>query len=284
MLRARVQSAAMLTAALVAAVFFASPVAALLIVMAVAGLGLREFYGLFEAARIPSYKIVGAACGLGLIAATWARYRWVEYFARTPDADAFALAIAALVLFVRQFGRKSNERPLETLAGSLMGVLYVGFLMTFFVRILMAWGGLEGRWLLLFTIAVVKCSDMGAYAVGCAIGRHKLLPRISPHKTWEGLAGGIVTAVGAALAGRAIAGGTLGPVALPVTDAVILGVLLSLAGTLGDLTESLLKRAAGVKDSGTMFAGIGGVLDVIDSLFFAAPLAYYYARFLLPAA
>jgi len=120
---------------------------------------------------------------------------------------------------------------------------------------------------------------MGAYAVGSLIGRHKMIPRISPGKTWEGFGGAIVVSTGASvlfvhLWGNKMAGMTL-------THAIILGIVLSSTAVVGDLIESLFKRQAGVKDSGHFFPGIGGILDLLDSLLFNAPIMYLYLRHVL---
>ena len=120
--------------------------------------------------------------------------------------------------------------------------------------------------------------DAGAYFVGCAHGRHKLIPRISPAKSWEGLGGGVAAGTLASLLYFWIFHGPLSSIRMNGWDAVVLGVLLSVIGTVGDLTESLFKRAAGVKDSGTYLLGMGGLLDVLDSVLFAAPTLYIYAR------
>jgi phosphatidate cytidylyltransferase len=140
--------------------------------------------------------------------------------------------------------------------------------------------------LIIYLILVVKASDIGAYLVGSTCGRHKLFPRVSPGKTWEGLAGGLAT--GVLMSVLFCAWLRLGPVDPHTTaaghlvigpvDAWVLGFLLSAIGVLGDLIESLLKRSAGLKDSGNHVPGMGGVLDVLDSLLFAAPALYFYLR------
>jgi phosphatidate cytidylyltransferase len=131
-------------------------------------------------------------------------------------------------------------------------------------------GGGGSAWLLLVLLGTAAC-DTGAYFVGSAVGRHKLIPHISPGKTWEGLAGG---ALGAVLAAVALAGvlGTSGP------QAVALGLVVCAAAVLGDLAESLIKRAAGVKDSGNIVPGHGGILDRMDSILFVLPAVYWFAR------
>ena len=140
----------------------------------------------------------------------------------------------------------------------------------------------SGRLLILYLIIVVKCTDIGAYTVGRLVGQHKLCPRISPGKTIEGFFGGIAFALAASLLFCHFTGYRFGSeISLRFHDAVILGVLLAVAGTVGDLFESLLKRAANTKDSSTVIPGMGGVLDVIDSLLFGAPVLYAYVKVVL---
>jgi len=122
---------------------------------------------------------------------------------------------------------------------------------------------------LVLVSAVTACSDSGAYFVGCSVGKHKLCPHISPKKTIEGALGGLVFGLIAAFAGAYLL--------LPYLNPLFLGVvaiLLIIAGIAGDLTESIIKRGTGTKDSGTCLGGHGGILDRIDSLLFAAPVLY----------
>jgi phosphatidate cytidylyltransferase len=132
---------------------------------------------------------------------------------------------------------------------------------------------------LLYFVVITKFSDTGAYAVGSLIGRHKMIPRISPGKTWEGFAGAILVSTGVSLLflkflGQHMAG-------MNGLHAILLGVILSVAAVVGDLIESIFKREAGVKDSGRFFPGIGGILDLLDSLLFNAPIMYLYLRHVL---
>ena len=120
---------------------------------------------------------------------------------------------------------------------------------------------------------------MGAYAVGSLIGRHKMIPRISPGKTWEGFAGAVIVATGASVAFATIFDAHLH--GMNWQHATVLGLLLSMTAVVGDLIESLFKREAGVKDSGALFPGMGGILDLLDSLLFNAPLMYLYLRHIL---
>jgi phosphatidate cytidylyltransferase len=137
----------------------------------------------------------------------------------------------------------------------------------------------DGRFYTLYFILVTKFSDTGAYVVGSLIGRHKMIPRISPGKTWEGFVGAIALSTAASVAfvhffGVKMAG-------MNLRHAVILGIILSITAVIGDLIESLFKREAGVKDSGKFFPGIGGILDLLDSLLFNAPIMYLYLRHIL---
>lgn len=280
-LKHRIQSALVISAALLAAAFWLPPRGVLGVLLAVCALGTLEFYSLLDAAGIAHFKIVGTAGGLALVATTWLSLRHGSA-AVSYEWEWFVLFGAMAAVLLRQFPQKHNPHPLSTIAGTLLGVMYVPFLFNFFTKLLMAWGGVEGRLLVMYTIVVVKSNDIGAYLIGVGLGRHKLLPRISPAKTWEGLLGGLAVAVLVSWIFCLGARGNLGVVRLTAAQALGLGLLLGGAGVLGDLTESLLKRAAGVKDSGRIILGMGGVLDVLDSLLFAAPAMYIYARLFLP--
>ena len=277
MLRHRLQSGILLGASLLGAMFFLPTPWVLPLLLVVTLLALVEFYALLDASKIPHFKVVGLLCGLGLVAGTWVALR--SELAWRQEAESFLIFLTTAYVFIRQITCRQTERPWDTMAGTLLGVIYVAFLFNYLLKLIVGWGpGVDGRMLLLYLIAVVKCTDIGAYSVGCAIGRHKLIPRISPKKTWEGVFGGVLTGLAASLLFVYFGHGRIGVFAFSWTDAVVLGLLLPVAGVVGDLIESLLKRAAGVKDSGTYIQGMGGLLDVIDSLLFTAPLLYIYTR------
>ena len=158
--------------------------------------------------------------------------------------------------------------------------MYVPWLLNFIQKINF-FPGIEnhGKFYVLYFVIVTKFSDTGAYAVGSLIGRHKMIPRISPGKTWEGFGGAVMVSTAASLVfvhflGHKMAG-------MNLLHAVVLGMVLSVAAVIGDLIESLFKREAGVKDSGKLFPGIGGILDLLDSLLFNAPIMYFYLRHVL---
>jgi phosphatidate cytidylyltransferase len=277
MLKQRIQSGLLIIAALLAASWWLPPAGALVVLLVVCAATQWEFYRLLDAAQIPHFKFYGLVGGLALVAATW----WS--CGTTYDADWAVLYAITAIVFLRQFPQKHTPQPLVTIAGTLLGVMYVPFLFNFFTRLLRAWGDPQGRLLVIYLVLVVKSTDVGAFFIGCGIGRHKLIPRISPAKTWEGCIGGALTGVLASVLFYLFSRGDLGPVRMSLGDSLILGVLLATAGTVGDLTESLFKRASGVKDSGRIVLGMGGLLDVLDSLLFAAPALYIYARFFLEA-
>ncbi len=187
-----------------------------------------------------------------------------------------ALTICTLVLFVdemRLFQRPG--RAITNMAASAFGLIYVGLLASFLVQLRLAWG--IGA--LVSLIIVVKMGDTGAYLVGQLMGRHKMAPVLSPGKTWEGAVGAIFfTCLGAWLSWHFLLPYTNAAGSAPVSgwSWIPYGILVGIAGIFGDLAESLLKREAGCKDSSAWMPGFGGVLDVLDSLLFAAPVGWVF--------
>ena len=171
------------------------------------------------------------------------------------------------------FNPGSLEEALPSSAIAVMATLYVGMLGGSLIRLRNDFGGplRIGPKLIFFLVLVVWLGDAGAYYFGKSFGKHLLAPRVSPKKTIEGLAGGIFVSIVTAI----IIHYTFFP-SFPILHAVIAGIILSIAGVIGDLAESMWKRSAGVKDSGTLFPGHGGFLDRFDSVFFTAPILYVY--------
>jgi phosphatidate cytidylyltransferase len=197
---------------------------------------------------------------------------------KANDFEVGILVIFVLGLCLRQFVARSNSAGLLAISTTLFGLMYVPWLLNFVQKINFT-PGVDGRWYLIYFLVVTKFSDMGAYTVGSLIGRHKMIPRISPGKTWEGFGGALAFSIGASLALAATAGSRLA--GMTPVHAVVLGALLAVGAVVGDLIESLFKREAGVKDSGRTFPGIGGILDLLDSILFNAPLMYLYLRHVL---
>jgi phosphatidate cytidylyltransferase len=205
----------------------------------------------------------------------------------TGGAAELELGILAFLLLAL-LGRRVFAHPaapsFSMVGHTMLGVLYVSWLLGFLLKIYFFAApddaGFDAGYCLLFFILATKCSDIGAYSLGSLIGRHKMIPSVSPGKTWEGFVGAILLSTAAAMVmahywGAARLGGmTLG-------HAAVLGPLLAVGAVIGDLVESVFKRDSGVKDSGSFFPGIGGILDLLDSLLFNAPLMFLYLRLIL---
>jgi phosphatidate cytidylyltransferase len=244
---------------------------------------------LLAGAKIPTFRLFGAGCAVALSTVTYWGMVWGEAGAGPGQAGEWEGAILVLslcVLMVRQFPQKHNVRPVTTIAGTLMGVLYAPFLLGFLCKLTflsedvgpMDRIGMPGFLMLVYPISVAKLADAGAYFTGKRLGRHLLFPRLSPGKTWEGAIGGVGTGLLISWLFMACTGGRFGAVQVGWVHATILGVLLPSVGVVGDLAESLLKRAGGAKDSGSILPGTGGMLDLLDSVLFAAPIFFIYTR------
>jgi phosphatidate cytidylyltransferase len=250
----------------------------LFLMLLLAGAGLAEFYDLVSRRGLVCFKGWGIFGGLLLMVSTFVYLSPRVAPAKANDFETSFLILFVLGLCVRQFVSRSNPAGLLAISTTLFGLMYVPWLLNFIQKINF-FPQINGRFYILFFILVTKFSDMGAYIVGSLFGKHKMIPRISPGKTWEGFGGAILFSMGASVvfahfARKELAGMNLG-------HAVILGIILGSAAVLGDLIESLFKREASVKDSGRLFPGIGGILDLMDSLLFNAPLMYLYLRHVL---
>ena len=289
MLKHRIFSGCLIGGALVLAVSYLSPLGMWLVLVVVASQAQLEFYAMMNAGGIPVFRVLGTVCGVLLISVTF--FGLCRLIDAGHEWESFVMLASLIAVFIRQLPQKHNPKPLETIGCTLLGIWYVSYLLNFFVRLAFSWDGggygsgegvvATGRLMVLYLVVVVKMADIGAYCVGRICGRHKLFPRISPGKTWEGFLGGTAFAVGASLLFAAAGGGRIGSIGFSVGHAVVLGCLLACAGTVGDLFESLLKRASGIKDSSSAIPGMGGILDVLDSLLFSAPVLYVYAKALL---
>jgi phosphatidate cytidylyltransferase len=258
----RVYTAALLIPGVYIIIRYLPPWCLTLLLMAGGCLALMELYRMsFESRQ--NHLLVGA--GLAVSALVLARQH--VPFGLTEILAVATLALpAAMLLSPGPF-----DRRLKDLAITAFGVLYVGFTLSTIVSTRALPGG---EWFVLFVAVVTWAADTGAYYAGTLWGKHLLAPSVSPKKTIEGVGGGLALAVGAAL----LACAWFVP-QLSLFDAVILGLLLTVAGLLGDLWESALKRRVGVKDSGSILPGHGGMLDRLDSLLFTAPAFYYYMAY-----
>jgi phosphatidate cytidylyltransferase len=273
----RITIGSVISAVIVAAILFvpAGNPLTLIVLLAICSLAMREFYGLLQKGGMPASKRVGMSCGLLFVAATW-------IYARQGFGDRILWALLllfVLINFFRLLVHPDARLAIRNALGTLFGFVYVAFFWSFFVRIFMV-GPLDKPSLTgLYLLLAVKGADSGAYLIGSRFGKHKLFPRVSPKKSWEGLIGGIVCASVIGALWWIISDGRIGAISAPFLHALLLGFILPIVGTLGDLVESIFKRAVDVKDSGELAHGLGGMLDMIDSLLFTAPFMYMYVEF-----
>jgi phosphatidate cytidylyltransferase len=258
----RVATAAVALPAILAVIFWGPPVAAVALIAAACLLGLRESFGLLQARGLHPEE----ASGLALAAALF-----LDLAGLGPQGVLlWPVALVVALAWVVRPGAEPAQRVAD-LAATLLVSAYLGGLggMMAGLRLIAPVGA--GPWRLGMLLAVVMAADTVAFFVGNAVGRHRLAPALSPGKTVEGGIGGLAGGVLAAWAVRALA-----LPSVPVVHAILLGLLVAAFAAAGDLFESLLKRWAGVKDSGALLPGHGGMLDRLDSLLFGAPVLYYY--------
>jgi phosphatidate cytidylyltransferase len=244
--------------------------------------GLVEFYDLAQKCGLSCFRRWGIGGGVLLIVGTFLNLLGVIGTSGTPsrvnDFETSFIILFVLGLCLRQFTSKTNTAGLVAISVTLFGLMYVAWLLNFIQKI-HYFPGANGKYFLLYFVLITKFSDTGAYAVGSVFGRHKMVPRISPGKTWEGFAGAILVSTLASVIFVQFFRDQM--VGMNLLHAIVLGVALSVCAVVGDLIESLFKREAGVKDSGRLFPGIGGILDLLDSLLFNAPIMYLYLRHVL---
>jgi phosphatidate cytidylyltransferase len=233
-----------------------------LLLLVVGSIALLELYNLSFPSHLSRLLMGGGLTGFALtLIHPHFSYSLQELLVGSVLLAAVTISISAA----------STEHRWNDAVAILLGVFYVGFPLSTVVSTRTLPGG---EWLVLFLAVVTWASDTGAYYAGTLWGKHPLLPSISPKKTVEGVLGGLVLAVGVAFLAQQWFTSELS-----LADAVILGVLLTTVGLLGDLFESMIKRRTGVKDSGGILPGHGGMLDRLDSLLFTAPTFYYYVAY-----
>ena len=229
--------------------------------------GLYEFFYLIKKKNIPIYSYTGILIGVLIPLSIYTR------FELTKNWELLFIVVGFLLIMMLQFRRANTQNAIVGLSTTLFGVLYVSWFFSFLVKIRLLLPGWEGVKLLAFIIIVTKFGDIGALLVGSRFGKHPLLRTVSPNKSVEGAFGSFAFSVAAAMATK-----TLLP-DLPhfsMLHVACMGAFFGGLGQLGDLSESLIKRDCNVKDSGKLMPGMGGVLDIIDSLLFSAPAFYLY--------
>ncbi len=227
-------------------------------------IGQYEFYRMARKRELKPLAALGLLLGVLVVVQGF-------YHPGAPDRGQafFYITVCVLVIMLaRLFSPHPVEGALEDIAVTFLGIFYVAMLFGFQAAIRTA---PDGRQWTVFMYFVIWATDIGAYSLGVPFGRHKLYPKISPKKSVEGLIGGVCAAAGMALLCRVW---FMPP--LEIWEAALIGIALAAVGTLGDFVESLLKRSVGVKDSGGIIPGHGGMLDRMDSMLFAAPVLYYY--------
>ena len=247
-------------------------------------IALWEFYGMLDHRGLPNFKITAMICGAAMLVGSF--YYFSHYGpARSYDYEMAVLLFFLLTVITRQmFDGLRDDAPLRTMAYTLFGLLYVLWLYNFITKIVYVTprtpsGAVTGQFYVFYCIAITKFSDMGAYLTGSLIGRHPLVPHISPKKTWEGFFGALAFSLLASVGLFKLMPSQLS--VLTLAHSIVLGLLLGFAAVIGDLAESIIKRSTGTKDSGNMLPGIGGALDLVDSLLFTAPLLFFYLRLVI---
>ena len=242
-------------------------------VAVVSAVALREFYALAEAKGARPLLMLGIAGGFVVNLSFFIHAAAFINLASRP-----ILVTALLVLVIAstlwELFRKPDSRSsaLLNLSTTLFGVLYVSL----FFGTLIGVREIAGGYMVMSMFVTIWICDSAAFHVGSSMGRHKLFPRVSPNKTWEGAIAGLIFAILTAVAAKHFVLGFL-----PMSGAIVIGVIVGTVGQMGDLAESLMKRDAGVKDSSTLIPGHGGAFDRFDSILLVAPCVYLYLEYVL---
>jgi phosphatidate cytidylyltransferase len=231
-----------------------------LVVSLFIAVGLIEFFNMLGHKQIAGFKYFGL--GIGIIIPLSIMFR----FELTKGWELLFIILAFLSLILMQFKRRENSGAIIAISTTIFGIIYISWFFSFLIKIRYMEDGLG---FLAALLLITKSCDIGAYLIGSRFGRRALIPRISPHKTVEGALGGVLFSVLAAIACKPMLN-------FGYLHLVAIGAGISILAQLGDLSESLIKRDCQVKDSGSAFPGMGGVLDQIDSLLFTAPVFYFY--------
>lgn len=228
-------------------------------------IGLYEFFTMLENKGISIYKYFGI--GMGAVIPLSIVFR----FEPTKSWELLFIVLALLFLILMQFARRQNSGVIVAISTTLFGILYVSWFFSFLIKIRYLAHGIG---LLSTVLLITKSGDIGAYLIGVRFGKTPLIPHISPKKSVEGAIGGLIFSVLGALVSKSF-------LHFNYLHLIFMGIFLGILGQLGDLSESLIKRDCQIKDSGNIFPGMGGVLDLVDSLLFTAPAFYFYTSIIL---
>jgi phosphatidate cytidylyltransferase len=276
----RIFSTLLLWSVVLASLYYFGTDAAVVLVTLLSALTLHEFYGMTRKMGLRPFHWMGILMGVLMTAVPY-------YLLVYRDASEAVLGIPTVLLVLtlviscgRVLGERDTTNRVETVAATVIGVLYIPFMLQFLIAILMReTDSTENLALCLWVVAVSKFCDVGALLTGLAIGRHKMAPSISPKKTWEGAVGGVVISAGVGAAIAHFAADYL-PADMTPTIAALIAAPLAIITIVSDLIESAIKRRADTKDTGTLIPGIGGAFDLTDSLILTAPVAYFIFLFL----
>lgn len=288
----RLLSTLVLWGVIIASVVMHSEIGFCLLIAAAALGSLWEYFWLLKVGGIPRHWHLGYTAGIILLLGNFWLLRYVPFGGPLASGgglifafDGLVLATALIALFLRTFAITEPKRSsAEGIAFTLLGMIYIPWCFSFVAKILFLAplqpnGILPGATYVLFLLTVTKFTDVGAFACGSLFGKHSFCANISPHKTWEGLLGALVLAVLCGLGFFSFFKQELSLLTLP--SVLLISLLLGVTAIAGDLAESLLKRALHTKDSSDTLPGIGGGLDLIDSILFTAPLFYFILQFLI---
>ncbi len=257
MLRQRVLSSVVIVPIVFAAIWFGDPWFTILLSV-VALLAAVEFYSLPGRGKWHPLTVFGAI---------WAVFFVLNAHSRSPATTPMLVTSAvALSLLCSLLPTRRGEKAFVSWSWALAGMFYAGWLLSFWVLLMNSYGR-DWVYLAIFSTFAV---DTSAYFVGRAVGKHKMAPRVSPSKTWEGAVGGLAAGIAAVIVLALILG-----LDVSYWKLALIGFLVSLSAQLGDLAESRLKRSTGVKESGTLIPGHGGILDRVDSVVFTGVVVYY---------
>lgn len=263
----RVVTAIVLIPLIYLLVKYLHPVYFLFFVAAMVLIGQYEFYR-FYYREFNKFALLGISLGFILLLAFYRESNTAE----VKEAVLSMVVLIALLGFL--FLKTDLHDALTGVSVLISGVLYIAWTLGHLISLRILFNGQN---LIFFILIVTYGVDTGAYYIGRLLGKHKLTPNVSPGKTVEGAIGGVVASVGAALLAR-----RLFLSELTINNAILIGLVFGVISQLGDLSESMLKRSAGVKDSGYILPGHGGVLDRVDSLIFTIPAFYYYIMYFVP--
>lgn len=273
----RLGSTLVLWAVIIGTVLGGSDLGYFALIFFLAMVALFEYFRMVKQQGAPVFTLTGMLCAAAYLIGSFLLQPHAS-----ADLEAGILAAFLMIIFSRQMFRKAAIRePLEAVAYTVFGLFYIPWMFNFVTKIiylppLTETGATTGQYYVIFLILVTKFSDMGAYVFGSLFGKHPFAPHISPKKTWEGFFGALFTSLLGGWGLYALIPDRLS--ALDFGDVMILGLLLGFSAVIGDLAESIIKRSTSAKDSSAILPGIGGTLDLIDSLLFTAPLLYFYLK------